>query len=408
MHFTDYPTGQKDLEETIRGFCGTRGVLQSFTMTSGNVSDMHDVAIGSEGHDQEPLNRRDSHDNTSISVPSIVFNSQNGYTPLEDAEDQHIQEGKTSTYDTMSDRSSRSNQKFYYNHSQSRKFLLWTGLNRLLITLLLCIFIGLTLRGFEGFDSANRRILSKSQTKTFNAVMLGLSLGLGLNIASSLKHYGLILRWSILTQRWVPLQVFDLILGCENLIKVFQLMVISFPWVDRLPDMSIFPWLKPRKDTTKWTWIICLVWLLVNAGAQVLVATLSIFWPIDPSGSIPLLTRGDILVSDLGTWRRGYQPMSPQQLFAANVYGYAGTPYPTITTEDYPDYDPSVEDGQVIFFEDGHFKYTFLNRDPLSRSNYAPSSRSVRSIASCQQFTFGAEAGNCIDMLVEGSVRQYP
>jgi hypothetical protein len=218
-----------------------------------------------------------------------------------------------------------------YNHRDSRKFLLWTGFNRLCVTLLLCLILALTLRAYEGFDENHPRILGKAETKTFNALMLGLSLALGLNLASSLKHYGLILRWTILTRRYVTLQVFDLILGCENLTNVLKLMIVSIPGIDRVafnkvPLLKEIVWLRPRNDGSRYTWLVCLLWLLINVGAQTLVATLSIFWPVNPSEIMPLLVHGDISVSDLRAWQVNTSDHQlPLQLSAANAYGIAGS-----------------------------------------------------------------------------------
>jgi hypothetical protein len=258
--------------------------------------------------------------------------------------------------------------------------------------------IGLTLRGFEGFDEAHPRVLTNTEVKCFNAIMVGLSIGLGLNIASSLKHYGLIFRWSLLTREYVPLPVFDLILGCENLSNVFKLMLISLPGIDRYPVLR-FLRLNRRIDTSKFTSAVCLLWLLVNAGAQVLVASLSIFWPVAPSDNMPLFTRGDVSVSDLSAWQMNAD--DNLQISAANAYGIAGAQYPTVSIDDKTPRD----NGVAIMDGDGFYEYTFLNRNPDSlHSNFAPSSRTIRSRASCQQFSFDDNAGKKIDGYITGSV----
>lgn len=60
--------------------------------------------------------------------------------------------------------------------------------------------------------------------------MIGLSLCLGLNLLASLQNYAGILRWSLLSQRYVSLEVFDLMLGLERLSNVVKLMMISSLW----------------------------------------------------------------------------------------------------------------------------------------------------------------------------------
>ena len=178
-----------------------------------------------------------------------------------------------------------------YDHHESRKFVAKTGFARFFVTVLFCVLIGFSLKAYEGFS--HPRILSQVENRFFNALMLGLSLGLGLNLASSLKRYAVILRWSILTKRYISLEVFDLILGVETLTKCGKLMIISLPGLRKIKFLSKLPWFREaRDDGTRFTWIACAIWLIINIGAQVLVATLSLFWPVDPSDAIPLLTRG--------------------------------------------------------------------------------------------------------------------
>jgi hypothetical protein len=180
---------------------------------------------------------------------------------------------------------------------------------RFSVTLMFCILIGLSLKAYEGFT--HPIVISRTDVRIFNALMLGLSLGLGLNLASSLKRYAVILRWSLLTKRYVSLEVFDLILGLETLTKVGKLMIISLPGIRKVRFLRKLPWFREaRDDGTRFTWIICLTWILINIGAQVLVAALSLFWPVDPSDSTPLLTYGNVTVSDLMNWKIDEQDAS--------------------------------------------------------------------------------------------------
>ncbi|KAF2198652.1 hypothetical protein GQ43DRAFT_378080 [Delitschia confertaspora ATCC 74209] len=258
---------------------------------------------------------------------------------------------------------------------------------RFSITLGLCILLGLTLRAYEGFKAP--RVLSRTQVKWFNAIVLGLSLALGLNLASSLKRYATILRWSILTKRYVSLEVFDLILGCETLTKVGKLMVISLPGIRKFPILRRLPWFRDaRRDGDRITWIFCTVWLLINIGAQVLVASLSLFWPVDPSNAMPLLTYGTVAVADLSTWVHDTSIVSnASQLSVANTYGIAASEFPVFSVSD-EDKTISPEKRNAIHKGDTYYEYRFLNRDPdLPYTNYYISSRSVRSNTTCIQLT---------------------
>ena len=167
--------------------------------------EVEDVELtGVQHHDEVPLLH------TSESTATAPQIRVDGYAPLAETEcpnQVHSEEAtlagseRNSTYDTRSISSRKSVRP--WSHRASRKFLLSTGANRFGVTLLFCILIGLTLRAYEGFDDNHPRILSSLEARTFNAIMLGLSLGLGLNLASSLKLYGLLLRWSILTRDYV-------------------------------------------------------------------------------------------------------------------------------------------------------------------------------------------------------------
>jgi hypothetical protein len=152
--------------------------------------------------------------------------------------------GYGSTFD--SDTRSLLSQAKRYDHHESRLFLLKTGAYRFLITLAFSIVIGITLKAYEGFKQPY--IMPKAQVRIFNSLMLGLSLGLGLNLASSLKRYAVILRWYLLTRRYVSLEVFDLILGLETLTKVGKLLIISLPGIRRIKFLRRLPWFREARD----------------------------------------------------------------------------------------------------------------------------------------------------------------
>jgi hypothetical protein len=88
--------------------------------------------------------------------------------------------------------------------------------------------------------------------------MLGMSLGLGLNLASSLKRYAVILRWYLLARRYVSLEVFDLILGLETLTKVAKLMIISLPGIRKVKLLNKLPWFREASTLRPGTKSLCL------------------------------------------------------------------------------------------------------------------------------------------------------
>lgn len=301
-----------------------------------------------------------------------------------------------------------------YDHHESRKFLFKTGAYRFLITLGFSILIGLSLKAYEGFGKPF--IMNKTQVRIFNSLMLGLSLGLGLNLASSLKRYAVILRWYLLTRRYVSLEVFDLILGLETLTKVGKLMVISLPGVRRIKLLRRLPWFsEARDDGTRFTWLACLIWILINIGAQILVAALSLFWPVDPSDNA-LLTWGTVAVANLDVWTN--ETPSAQtwwtnatSMEAAWVAGMEAIVYRDFSPNETQN-DLSSLPGTPLYKGDGYYEYKFYNRDPLhSYTNYVISSRSVRARASCVQAETKGEYVNPPGrdpMYIEGRVSPIP
>jgi hypothetical protein len=293
-----------------------------------------------------------------------------------------------STFD--SDTRSLLSQAKRYDHHESRLFLLKTGAYRFLITLAFSITIGLTLKAYEGFGAPF--IMNKTQVRVFNAIMLGLSLGLGLNLASSLKRYAVILRWYLLTRRYVSLEVFDLILGLETLTKVGKLMIISLPGIRHVKALRKLPWLREaRDDGTRFTWIVCLLWILINIGAQVLVAALSLFWPVDPSDAMPLLIRGNVTVANLITWSTDapdpIRSSNGTQLEAAWVAGMEAMVYPVFALNQ-TQQDLSSLPGTPLYKLSDGYQYNFYNRDPQHEyTNYIVSKRSVQAKAKCEQLT---------------------
>ncbi|OAG12899.1 uncharacterized protein CC84DRAFT_1183426 [Paraphaeosphaeria sporulosa] len=250
--------------------------------------------------------------------------------------------------------------------------------------------------------------------------MLGLSLGLGLNLASSLKRYAVILRWYLLARRYVSLEVFDLILGLETLTKVGKLMIISLPGIRKVKLLSKLPWFREaRDDGTKFTWIACALWILINIAAQVLVAALSLFWPVDPSNAVPLMTYGNVTVADLQAWSPGvtfdtgdyYANTSYMQ--AASLAGVEGSVYPEFPLHAESQTDLGTLPGTPLYHDNltGVYEYRFYNRNPTSQfENYAVSGRKIRATASCQRLQLNGSTTD--DFLIydngtDGITRQY-
>lgn len=278
-----------------------------------------------------------------------------------------------------------------FDHNQARKYLFKVGGLKLLVTILFSALMCIALKSWEGFHEPI--VLSKIEVRVFNALMIGLSLCLGLNLLASLQNYAGILRWSLLSRRYVSLETFDLMLGLERLSNVVKLMVISLPLVRRHKYLRKFRWLKDaRQDDTKWTWVVCLLWLGINVGSQVLVAVSSLFYPMDPSTS-PLLTRGSVTVANLKEWTPD-RPMivdesnieNSTELEKAWMYGMEALVYPNFTTDNIQK-DLSGLPGTPLYkLDNGSYEYKFFNRNPdHPYSDYLLSSRSIMATTTCEK-----------------------
>ena len=86
-------------------------------------------------------------------------------------------------------------QKHFSPEKQLRKLLL-DGLCRWAVTavLILCLYITL-------FHYSAKEVMNQAKKLQFNALITGLSIGLGLSIASSLQEMALEIRWWILSRR---------------------------------------------------------------------------------------------------------------------------------------------------------------------------------------------------------------
>lgn len=279
-----------------------------------------------------------------------------------------------------------------FDYNESRKKLLLAGASRLLITIFFSVAMCVTLKSWEGWGG--KIVLSKQNIKLFNSLTIGLSLCLGLNILASLKHYAATFRWAFLTRRYMSLEVFDLILHLSSLAKVTKLMIISSPGFRGKTWLRKFrPFRDVRDDGTKWMWLACLLWLVLNISSQVLVAVLSIFWPMSNS-YLPLLTKGNVTVVNMNTWYVGDTP--PKELAdgrmpnetaleAAWTYGMEAMVYP-VFDQGNEQTDLSSLPGLPLYNETGSYSYRFYNRDSMHLyTNYLVSSRNVSAVTTCDQ-----------------------
>ena len=127
---------------------------------------------------------------------------------------------------------------------------------RLILTCFFCILVIVTLKSFQ--HDGNLRLRYKV---LFNTIITALSLGLGLNFFDAFKDMARVLRWRLLSHRAFTPREADLILGGDSLLKLLVLAREAFG--------------KP------FIFFTCMFWLLLNIGAQIAVAIISLTYNME-------------------------------------------------------------------------------------------------------------------------------
>ena len=203
--------------------------------------------------------------------------------------------------------------EFDYRRQRIRLFV--NSSFQLLVTIALCAALAGALYGFSTVVTG----LSQPQKKGFNALITGLSIVLGLNLASSLKGYAQMMRWRFLASGYRTLQDFELVMQCESQSKVFKLL-----WAGRTRGQRY-----PNK-----TQVLAFTWLGINVALQVVTALLGLTYSINISDKYTHLLRGSLGVADLQTLTL---PTSTDDSFSvqasvANNFGVTGETYGNSTS----------------------------------------------------------------------------
>ncbi|KAG6003758.1 hypothetical protein E4U21_001761 [Claviceps maximensis] len=157
---------------------------------------------------------------------------------------------------------------------QLRK-LLGACLSRWVLTLVLCMSIYLVL-----WQYSSKTAMVTAKKKEFNTLIVGLSILLSLNLASSLKHMVATLRWWVLSlKEWKPREV-DLVLQSENISRMVRLLYVSKRYSLRA---------------------YVLIWVAINVGAQIALATLGLTYNVNGADKIVPTQPGLVSVPDLST-----------------------------------------------------------------------------------------------------------
>lgn len=222
--------------------------------------------------------------------------------------------------------------------------------------------------------------VSISRKHAFNAIITGLSLVLGLNLASSMKTYANMLRWRLLASGYRTLDEFERILECES-----QLKTLTILWACRTRGR----WF-PNKIQ-----FAAAVSILINLALQVFTALLGLTYSIDVSEEFVNVQSGLVSIADvnyIGTSKtlaeyQGNQSSAQSvvsQLGVANQMGIESQDYTVYTTAFGSDNTGSADQ---IYADPGKsvYWYRFIDENPLSPNGLAVASdRTVNATATCK------------------------
>ncbi|OQU98476.1 hypothetical protein CLAIMM_04261 [Cladophialophora immunda] len=276
-----------------------------------------------------------------------------------------------------------SNTVRYFDYRRQRRRLFINSSFQWLITALICAAMAGCLYGFSTIITG----LSATRKQVFNALVTGLSLCLGLNLASSLSGYAQMMRWRFLASGYRTLQDFELVMNCDSQSKVFRLI-----WAGRTRGRRL-----PNK-----TQVLAVVWLLINIAVQIFTALLGLTYSIDVSSEFVRLTFGNVSVADvsyIGNAQSIYLYDHNQtdgnsilaEMAAANEWGVTGQDFNIFEIP----FDEYLGHQQSIYTDGSFFWYRFIDRSPLALSLTAVTERTVNTTATCQSFpvTYGGYAG---------------
>ncbi|KAM0157563.1 hypothetical protein ACHAQE_005867 [Botrytis cinerea] len=127
--------------------------------------------------------------------------------------------------------------------------------------------------------------MTEREKQFFNAVSLYLVLMIGMSLTFGFEAMAIDLRWWILSRKERSLRDIDTILHADSLTTIASLLGRTI-------------WYKIRHFTWDWdlgTMIMsCLLWILLNIGAQVAIASVGLTYSVDTAEKMAHMSRGNV------------------------------------------------------------------------------------------------------------------
>ncbi|KAL3428320.1 hypothetical protein PVAG01_01829 [Phlyctema vagabunda] len=250
----------------------------------------------------------------------------------------------------------------FKDHSarQLRHLLLGCSV-RFLITFALCAAYVLALRVYK-----KKGVIDERHKKLCNAWTTGISIALGLNIASSFKDLALNMRWPILSLKKRNLLELNLILGCDSLTKLARLALLS-----RRP-LVIFA---------------CLGWLFINILAQTGIAMLSLTYGFESDYNSVIMKPGIASIPKMEhfyPWGNNTDIELHDEQYTAHLYGGLAYNYGLNETK----YMPKAGDiyqssNSMLWYDWDANRMDFIFSDSLSTGFSIYTNRTISVTYSC-------------------------
>ncbi|KAF9876820.1 hypothetical protein CkaCkLH20_05666 [Colletotrichum karsti] len=221
---------------------------------------------------------------------------------------------------------------------------------------------------------SSKPVMSQKTKRQYNALITGLSIALGIAVASSLNHMVAELRWWILSRRYRSKSKVERILAADNLKHTIMLAVRSKRWTIHVAATG---------------------WLILSIGSQVGLAAVGLCYSTDTADKQALLVPGNVTISDMTTIGTGKVVKSNSkalgaQQYTANSYGIISQAYASADMSKVPSARAIyVASDPLMFCDDVYCKYVFHEtstssiKDDDTNPMTVATNRSVNSTASC-------------------------
>ncbi|OAR00173.1 hypothetical protein LLEC1_07417, partial [Akanthomyces lecanii] len=294
-----------------------------------------------------------------------------------------------SSYSESSQKSAVSYVYERFHRGQQLRRLLIKSLSRWLITVVLSVSIYGVLLAYSSHDALPLR-----KKLEFNTLVIGLTISLGLNIASSLKANAMELQWWLLSLRRYKPREADLIMSSEQFTTMLQL-----GWTTRHTLIQIFVTVFVTMNIVR----KAALYLVCAQGSQIALALLGITYNVNPAEKFAVTTPGLVSIADLSdiqgpnvlatSKNQNLTVDVNSRRYSANMFGQLGLSYSAATMDDVPRpgalYYPELPQLYVPFYlpydngsvaagtgdeGDGHtysYTYFFFESTPVNASYYS-------------------------------------